>query len=60
MSDKEKLKELLDNFGIGYTEIGDDIIVSVGNTNVLGTLSAGAIFEFENDVDFLLLSIDRH
>ena len=48
MKDKDKLKELLKEFGVGFKEEERSIILEVGDTMVDGYAGAIAFFTFDD------------
>lgn len=52
MSDKDKLKDLLKEFGVGFKEEEDAIVLETGDTKVDGYAGAMAFFTFDADNKF--------
>ena len=48
MTDKQKLKSLLKEFGVEFKESDDGIVCSEGSKKVKGYISFYTVFEFDN------------
>jgi len=57
MTDKQKLLILLNDFQLGYTDEGNNIVLKEGNENVIGRDGYRATFIFEEDNAFDALKI---
>lgn len=53
MTDRDKLKNLLEEFGVGFTESGDSILCEEGDTKVVGYSGFGTEFSFDSEGKFL-------
>ncbi|MFG9350137.1 hypothetical protein ACEP28_32440 [Pseudomonas aeruginosa] len=52
MSDQEKLKALLTEFGVGFTEDETSISCEAGDAKVGGYIGFGTTFEFDTEGKF--------
>lgn len=53
MNDKEKLKALLTEFGVGFTEDDASITCEEGDAKVGGYIGFGTTFEFDTEGKFI-------
>jgi hypothetical protein len=57
MTDIDKIRQLFDGFGIGYTDKNDCITIQRGNEKVDGYVSSYAEFKFDADGKFIKAGI---
>ena len=53
MTDKDKLKSLLEEFGVGFDDDGEDVICEQGMEKVVGYTSFFILFEFDKEGNFV-------
>ena len=53
MTDKDKLKALLEELGIGFDDAGEDIVCEQGMEKVVGYSSFYTLFEFDKEGKFV-------
>lgn len=56
-SDLQKLKALLNEFGVGFEESGQAIVCEEGHNKVVGYLGFSAAFEFDESGNFKQISL---